>query len=120
VTYVVRGSAGAGALRVTYQTGRGGAEHEDQVAATGWSKRVTRQRGALAYISVQNGAAGGAVECTIIVNGRSFKRASSSGAAAIANCGGSVGPWRRLRQHPRPASRWLPQSVIGPVSCSAG
>ncbi|RIK35109.1 MAG: hypothetical protein DCC58_20875 [Chloroflexi bacterium] len=90
VTYRVEHSTSPSEMSLTYATDQGGTAQED-VRVSRWEKNYTMSRGDFAYISVQNGIDSGTVTCEILLDGRPWKKTTSSGAYVIASCSGSVG-----------------------------
>lgn len=55
-----------------------------------WTKRFEVARGEFLYVSVQNRAETGSVECEILIDGIVVEQAESQGAYVIATCSGSA------------------------------
>ncbi len=87
VEYRVTGTASRASL--TYENETGGTEQH--TVSIPWSEVMFVNEGDFAYISAQNKGERGSVECQILLNGKVWKQAKSSGAYVIASCSGSVG-----------------------------
>lgn len=88
VVYDISGS-GTSRASLTYSDANGGTRQSSGVSLPhGISLRNVR-RGDFLYISAQNDNASGNITVEIVVNGRSFKRAQSSGGYTIATASGS-------------------------------
>lgn len=71
---------------LTYSNAQGGTEQTD--VALPWYKTLNVPPGEHLYISAQNLSYQGDISCEIVVNGRSFRKSTSSGEFSIASCSG--------------------------------
>ena len=87
VTYKIGGSARTG--DITYSTPSGQEQAGDERLP--WRRTFTARKGEVLYVSAQNAGAAGTVTCEISINGKTVKRARSSGAYAVVTCDAMVG-----------------------------
>jgi hypothetical protein len=87
VTYEIGGTTNRASI--TYENEQGNIEQMD--INVPWKKSMTVSYGQFLYISAQNDLESGSITCKIIVDGKEFKSAVSSGAYVIASCSGSAG-----------------------------
>lgn len=66
------------------------ADTEQRTIATSWNYEFNAEGGQFLYISAQNNNSSGSVAVKILLNGDTFKSASSSGAYVIATASGSA------------------------------
>ena len=86
VGYSITGSANQADL--TYQNADAGTEQINSVVPYGLS--FTMKRGSFVYVSAQNTGESGTISCEILINSKSFKKSTSSGAYKIATCSGRI------------------------------
>lgn len=88
ITYRVSGSARGAS--VTFENAQGGTEQFERVSPP-WNHTMVVDEGSFLYLSVQNQGEHGSVTCEIELNGRSWRKSSSTGGYVIASCSGSAG-----------------------------
>ena len=86
VIYRVNGFASKASL--TYETADG---TEQRTVNIPWEMKFTAKRGQFVYLSAQNETDRGSVTAEIIIDGSSWKTATSTSEYGIANVSGSVG-----------------------------
>lgn len=92
VVYRVTTTGGMHPISLTYTNASGNTEQlETNTSRVGvWEQRLQMQPGEFVYLSVQNRAERGGVECEVYVNGKRVEQAKSDGAYVIASCSGSL------------------------------
>lgn len=86
IAYKISGSASSAMMTYTTPSGQ-----EQTTKSIPWHKSFEAKDGELLSISAQNKGESGTVTCQIAVDGRIVKKATSSGAYAIASCDAALG-----------------------------
>jgi hypothetical protein len=88
VVYRVEG--GAQSAMITYNNDQNGTEQVNE-ALLPWTKTYELDNGQFATLVAQSGSYGSTITCIIIVDGKEWKRSTSSGDFVIVTCTGWLG-----------------------------